>query len=609
MSREEITRLVERGHAVQAHRGPDMTGQYVEVIGDIWVVLGHQRLSIIDLSDSGRQPMASASGRSVIAYNGEVYNYLELAESAGLKELRGHSDTEVILERLEAGADPASVLAKFNGMWAFAMLARESRRLWLSRDRAGVKPLYLARDERGLFFASEIKTLLSLKGGRHRIDRQALGEFLVQSLQDSSTRTMFEGIRAFPAGAVAAIELADRGLACEPQSYWDPFSAPDRQHGDPVAAFRELFDDAVRLRLRADVPVGVMLSGGLDSSAITVATQALLPKGMAPRILSAVSPGSRDDESPYIDMLAMHCGLGVEKVELGWSATDAFALLHRATWHNDAPLGSFSNVAHYLLMRKAAELGIKVILSGQGADELLCGYRKYLGFYLKSLIAEGRIRQALFVLWGFAANGTVLTQFDPREAKRYIRLPGWRSGEGDILTDEVRNEYRPVPLGAGSQGLARRQFADYRSLSVPFLTHYEDRMSMAAAREIRLPFLDYRLVELLLSLPPEWKLRKGWTKYLMRVALSDRLPPGITWRKDKQGFVNPQAEWLRTSLRSTTTEYFQDSIAARFRLVDRQRLLKRYQRYVSGDVRIWYRDVFNPLALEIWLREFGEYVE
>lgn len=597
---------IELAQAVQAHRGPDMHDHKLYDLNGVTVLLAHQRLSILDLSDNGRQPMLSASQEKVIVFNGEVYNYKEIAEDLKLTNLHSGTDTEVILESLSKGRFEDS-MAEFNGMWAFALLDIPNQQLLLSRDRAGVKPLYYTWVDGNLYFASEVKTLLVLTGAKFELDLGVVGKYLEQSLQDDSCRTFFKGIQSLEAGEFAVLDLQARESQIVSRPYWDPFVIGKQyDYSDPQSEFRRLFEDAVKLRLRADVPVGVTLSGGLDSSLICQSVRKQLghPDFF---VLSAVSPGSPGDESPFVDIVAGHYGLNVSKVDLHWSPEETLALMHKTTWQNDAPLGSLSNVAFYLLMSKAQELGVKVILSGQGADEILCGYKKYLAFYVKHLIKGKRYLKAMWVLFQFARTGTVLNQFGLAEAKRY--LGGATVSKGSILSRKLVQAFEKAPVQAIGTSMGDRQWLDYKKYSVPYLTHYEDRMSMAFGREIRLPFLDYRLVEYMLNAPMELKLAKGWTKYLLRVAYEEFLPRAITWRKDKQGFTNPQEEWLKKDLKSVVESYFEPSaLLFEYDLVDRARLLSKYKDYCEGRGNVWYREVFNPLGLEVWLREFKDYI-
>jgi len=583
---------------MQDHKLYDLDG--------VTVLLGHQRLSILDLSENGRQPMLSASQQKVIVFNGEIYNYREIADREKLSNLNSGTDTEVILESLSRDCFEES-MAEFNGMWAIALLDIQKKQLLLSRDRAGVKPLYYTWVDGNLYFASEIKTLLTLTGEKFELDLGVIGKYLEQSLQDDTCRTFFKGIQSLEAGEFALLDMQARQNEIVSRPYWKPFVDGKRyDYRDPQAEFRKLFEDAVRLRLRADVPVGVTLSGGLDSSLICQTVRKQLGHGNF-FVLSAVSPGNVGDESPFVDIVADYYGLSVTKVDLRWSPEETLALMHKTTWQNDAPLGSLSNVAFYLLMAKAHELDVKVILSGQGADEILCGYKKYLAFYLKHLIRDRRYFKAMRVLFDFARTGTVLNQFGLAEAKRYFG--GASVSKGSILSPKLIDAFEKAPVASIGSSMADRQWMDYKSYSVPYLTHYEDRMSMAFGREIRLPFLDYRLVEYMLNAPIELKLFKGWTKYLLRVAYKELLPQEITWRKDKQGFTNPQEEWLRKELKPQVESYFgSSSLIFQYDLVDRKRLLDKYRGYCQGRGNIWYREIFNPLGLEVWLREFKDYI-
>ena len=237
--------------------------------------------------------------------------------------------------------------------------------------------------------------------------------------------------------------------------------------------------------------------------------------------------------------MANHLKRSVEKVVVDYPVSKALDLISEVSWFNDEPIGSFSTLAYYLLMKRAGDLGITVLLSGQGADESLCGYKKYLGFYLQELMVSGQWLAAAQVLRAFLRRGTVLSQATYREAKRY--LPGWlRLSEIDVRGPALLEASKRVDVGLKGGGVIDRQVYDLEKVSVPALVHYEDRMSMALSRGIRLPFLDYRFVNMLVSLPVELKLRDGWTKWIFRRAMESLLPQTIAWRKDKQHFIVPQ---------------------------------------------------------------------
>jgi asparagine synthase (glutamine-hydrolysing) len=436
--------------------------------------------------------------------------------------------------------------------------------------------------------------------------------YLHQGLLCTDSSTFFVGIQAFPAGHFARCRVEDIGKnALDVQRYWTiPTSYDDiRSESELIEEVREMFIDSVKLRLRSDVPVGVLLSGGVDSSAIAATVHHLDPSRNDIKLLSAVGNRS-NDEQPFIDMMANHLKRPVEKVVLDYAPSKAFDMISETSWFNDEPIGSFSTLAHYLLMKSARELGITVLLSGQGADESLCGYSKYLGFYLQQLVASRQWLVAARVLATFIRPGSILSQTRYREAKRY--LPNWlRLSETDVRGPALQNGNRWIHVGLNGR-VIDRQVLDLERFSVPALVHYEDRMSMAHAREIRLPFLDYRLVSFLVPLPVKFKLRAGWTKWIFRKAMEPLLPSSIAWRRDKQNFIVPQNDWLHTELRGDMAKLLQSEwITERLGLINRAKFSVRYEAYLRQPAmggRIGIKDVFAPIALEAWARRFERYL-
>jgi asparagine synthase (glutamine-hydrolysing) len=609
---ETIAAALHRMMRVQEHRGPDDQGCWFGQVGRRQVALGHLRLAIIDLTESGHQPMFSPDRNYAIVYNGEVYNYLELRaelEATGVI-FRTSSDTEVVLWALIKWGEEA--VAKFNGMWALVWVDLHSGKLMLSRDRFGIKPLYLYRSPRGFFFASEIKALLAATGERFAVEPKVAERFIGQSLLDVDGVTFFSGIEALPAGHNLVLDLRNGAIDhARARRYWIPRledDTPDAPIGKRIEEVRAMFSDSVRIRLRSDVPVGVLLSGGVDSSSIAAVMQRVLTSGADLHPISAVSDYAEFDETPFINQMEQHLGCPVHKVRLSRSPSEWFHLLSDVIYSNDEPVGSFSPVAHYLLMEEAKRVGVTVILGGQGGDELLCGYLKFTGFYLEELLRHMRLGQAARALWGFLRNGTVLNQFELSEAKRYIRALRARNKNdirGPLLLDESS---RSPDVGLDRGGMVERQLADLSTFSVPALVHYEDRCSMAWAREMRLPFLDVRLVNLLLPLDPQWKLRDGWTKWIFRKAMEPWIPQEVVWRKDKQGFINPQSQWLKSELRPAIESILNgDMLTADAGLVDRSALKRRYEAYCAQEPLrgiLSFKDIFNPIALEIWARRF-----
>lgn len=612
---ERIQRELDTMLIVQSHRGPDGLGTSINAVGGGLVGLGHRRLSIIDLSTDAGQPMISACGRYTLIFNGEVYNYRELRvelEQKHQRVFRTSSDTEVILEALITWGP--SAFGRFNGMWGIAFLDRRHCELILSRDRFGVKPVYLFAENGRFVFASEIKAILAVARRRFSIDAQTAYRYLAYNSLDATTRTFFTGIQQLPQGHYQVCHFAEGAAELQPpMRYWD-FTPEDpalyRDEETLATHLRGLLQDAVSLRLRSDVPLGVLLSGGIDSSCIA-ALMMRLGGATPPTALAMVSDIPEFSEERFIDIITREVGIPTRKVRMRGDSAEALRLLSEVTYHNDEPVGTFSNVAQYLLMAEAREAGISVVLSGQGADEILCGYRKYTGFYAQDLVRRGHFVKAARLLHGFVRNGSVLNQFHLADAKRY--LPRWlHRSSPPPFGAKLHAAAVAQAMGLGRGTLNDRQRADLYEFSVPMLTHYEDRMSMAHGCETRLPFLDYRVVNLLIQAPPDVKLAQGWTKYILRRAMATLVPKEIIWRKDKQGFLNPERTWLANELRPSITDLFDsDMLAYQAGFLDRSKLVPLYQDYCqhwASRGRYSAKDVFYPLALETWLRWFEQYL-
>ena len=589
--------------AIQRPRGPDSQGEWHGRAGELDVSLGHQRLSIIDLSPTGAQPMIHPTTGSVLAFNGEIYNYIELRARlmAEGERFAGHSDTEVLLHALEHwGID--RTLPLLNGMWAFAWADVRGGRVFLSRDRCGEKPLYVASAGGRTSFASDLRAILQLVQNRRALNPRALADFLNLGLLDTSTQTMFEGIEQIPAGTFMMFDAVTVGTIPTAQRFWTcPVEAPTLPLQDLIDHCRELFMDSVRIRLRSDVPVGVLLSGGLDSSCIAAAARAMDHRNI--EMLSLVSDDPKVSERQHIDAVARHLDVKVHQVQL---PSDPVVLLSHLTDLVDcmgAPVTSLSNVAHWMLMREARAKGMTVVLSGQGGDEILCGYRKYLAFHVQQLVRSGRPLAAAKTAWGFLRNGTVVRQFKLEESARYLPFSsrlGWNDRLGPLLRNETSRRVGLLP----NETIQQRQRRDLTELSVPTLTHFEDRSSMFHSTEIRLPFLDHRIIELLVPAPADQKLHSGWTKYPLRAAMERNLPPSITWRRDKQGFSSPEAHWMRTVLRPQFEERFlrADSEVFVRGILDFEGVRRLWRDFCERRNRaVWVRDFVQLMSLEIWL--------
>jgi len=491
-------------------------------------------------------------------------------------------------------------------MWALAVLDRKAGKVYLSRDRFGKKPLNTSV-RNGIFYgASEIKSFHAVEGVTWKPDTLTAARFLSQSLQNIDEHTWLEGVRAFPAGHVGEIDLVDPGVGIQAlRPFWEATleeTNPDRTEADYFDEVRETVIDAIRLRLHADVPVGIALSGGIDSSIIAAVTHRL--QGNGTTLFAATNPGMKNDESAFIDLMAKHLNTDVRKYSLAAREDDdLYGILKTCISFNDGPLPSFSNLLFYKLMQIANQIGITVILTGQGADEAFCGYRKYPVFEMKRLLKSGRLGAAARFASGFITRGTLIQQLSFVEGKRYLG----HTNNG-LLGEAIAEAYQPEPLRQSRETITHHQLADLMQYSVPYLCHYEDRMSMAWSREVRAPFLDYRVVELGLQMPTALKMQRGWTKYALRAAFKDLMPAPITWRKDKQGFINPQDDWLKNRLKVPLLEMMSDPSASVYThgLVDREAYLATFDKYCKGSKTIWFRDVFAPFSLNLWLTSMAE---
>jgi asparagine synthase (glutamine-hydrolysing) len=606
--RNEVVNNLTAMQGLQRHRGPDGAGTVIEELGDGRVLgLGHQRLAVLDLSNSATQPMMSPCGRYTLVFNGEIYNYRELARELSPDPILTTStgDTAVLLTALIRWGDKA--LEKLRGMWAFAWFDKTTKQLLISRDRLGIKPLYYRADAQGIAFASEVKALLPLQRQRHHLNRSAIHSYLVRSVTDHDHGTFFEEISAVPAGTVTVLAAGGPIKCPEFRPFWrHPFeiTAHPSARRIEVADVRSAFEQAMDIHLRSDAPLGVMLSGGFDSSAIVGVARALQPT----RQIHAFSVISRDptlNEERYIRMMSDHAGCSLTTIDVDADPLEMLKNLPEVCWQNDQPVFGFSTVAHWMVMRAVRQHGTKVLLSGQGADEQLAGYARHWYYQILHLVRRGHVFQAAKLYHSFA-NAGVFPPFQWRNAKRYI--PGMRNQSmGRVLGRELQQVSNP-PL-AGGRSFAELEFYDLTRDSIPMFLHYEDRMSMAFGIELRVPFVDHDLVELFGRIPVADKLRDGWTKAILRDAMEPYLPKEICRRRDKKGFSMPQEPWLRSVMAESVRKRFAGGmIAEEMGLLKPGAALMLHEEMVKAKGLASHKDVFRLLALECWLERVSEYV-
>lgn len=590
--------------------------------------LGHRRLAIIDLSAAAHQPMSDASADCWITFNGEIYNYLELrAELSGQgQSFRTGSDTEVILAAWRQWG--SGCLSRFNGMFAFVLVDRRHQKIFAARDRFGVKPLYYwITPTGGLALVSEIKQLLSHPHWAARLNGQRAYDFLNWKVCDHTSETLFAGVRQFRGGECLEISIDEIAQCCARQAplplrRWYELR-PAEYSGDFASAsrrFRELLEDSVRLRLRADVPVGSCLSGGLDSSAIVCLVRRLLGDQSAgiQRTFSAYSDVPRFDERRFIMDVVRQTGASAQSVVP--DPDECIRELERITWQQDEPFGSTSIFAQWKVFELARSAGVKVMLDGQGADEALGGYHGYFGPRLAGLLARGRLRT-------FARESAAIRRLHGQSVGLQLRLvadelvPGpvaeiLRRLVGRTITrpryldlKKLSADTRPPHWGLIQlrQPVRSLSIAQLTALSLPMLLHWEDRDSMAHGVEARLPFLDYRLVECCLGLPESFKLSDGWTKRVLREGLRDLLPESIRERRDKLGFATAEEVWMRDRRRETFLRLIEQAVDESQGILTPAALLKA-RRLLDG-VEPFSFLAWRFVSFSVWMRRFAVRVD
>jgi asparagine synthase (glutamine-hydrolysing) len=622
-----VAGLVNRMNALQRHRGPDGEGVFQDAAEE--VALGHVRLAILDLTDLAAQPMDSQDGRYVLVFNGEIYNFQELrTELAGLgHSFRSCGDTEVLLHGLQQFGP--SYVKRLNGIFAFALWDRRKRELLLARDHLGVKPLYYTAAAPGtLLFASELKALCAYPGLPREPDFEVLQQHLAYC-HASDERTAMKGISRLPPGAILSWSATTRQYSI--QTYWRPdfhtAKSPDR--GRAVEELRETIRDATRRQMVSDVPVGSFLSGGLDSSLIT----ALAARKFGPAFegYTITYPTSDnildcfDDDAPHARNVAGQLGLKLREIEI---RPDVTSLWPRLVYQLDEPLADPAAISCYLVCRLARDQGTKVLLSGQGADELFGGYPRYqltaamapvnwTPRIVRSFVARSaallpgawqgqfgsglrRVRRAAIAL-GDDADGRFLNYCASTPQAEISR----------VLTPQVRRELHGKSFKTTcvrhmkSRGLAGLDRFQERDLAIYLPNHnllYTDKIGMAVGLEVRVPLLDLELVGKVLTYPPAWRLSRLTTKALLRDAARGILPDSIIDRR-KAGFGAPYRKWLRYDLAEMWNDLMSEVSIRRRGWFDQAAVQAARTRSQAGSVDL-YMLQWVLLTVELWARQF-----
>lgn len=521
-----------------AHRGPD--GEAFWINQSQTTGFGHRRLAIIDCSPAAAQPMHYA-GRYTIVYNGEIYNYIELKTTLQQKgyAFQTRSDTEVILAAYDCYKNKC--LHHFDGMFAIAIWDEQEQALFAARDRFGEKPFYFYKDGHQLMFASEMKALWAAGIPRHMNEEMLFNYLTLGYTQNprNPQQTFYRDIHKLPAGTF--LEYRQQQLTI--QEYRETATTTvARNDQEAIEQFNSLFQTSVKRRLRSDVPLGTSLSGGLDSSTVLAHMHQPLNK-----TFSAVFPGFKNDESAAIQHIAEHTG--VKNIQVQPNAGMLVNDLEKICYHQEEPFQSASIAAQFYVYQLAREHGVPVLLDGQGADEILAGYHKYYQWYWQQLYTSNK--NALHKeLQAAHKNGITATWgWQNKMAAIFPGLAAWylkqRPANPDMAQDFVQNHGKSFYHRPRGNHLNNVLHYNTYENGLEELLRYADRNAMAHGVEVRLPFLYHELVQFIFSLPAHFKIRDGYTKWLLRKSMSGRLPGNIVWQTRKIGFEPPQQQWMQ----------------------------------------------------------------
>jgi asparagine synthase (glutamine-hydrolysing) len=592
------------------HRGPDGEGCFAEA----GVALGHCRLAILDLSEAGAQPMFNRDRSLVLVFNGEIYNFVELREELrGLGyEFQSQTDSEVILHGYAEWGD--ACVERFNGMWVFALWDVHRGRMLLSRDRLGVKPLYYRVAEGGIVFSSEIKGIAAVR----RLTEANLGkvhDYLAYGYRTNDGETFFSGVNELKGGHHLIWEKGKITI----NQYWklpERELQPDRDEASWCREFTELLEDSVRLRFRSDVPVALLQSGGLDSSAIARIVDDSISGGkLGPESVTAFTarfPGYELDETPTVLELMKSCpGIKLQQLVIG--GEDLARHLSDFAYQMDEPVYSTTSFAHWSLMKEVRKQGIKVVINGQGADEALAGYGRYaIGYRLLDCLLESpgqflRQAHAARSTMGFGIRMLGAQLVKAAVGRRIASI--WRSRHSErthlALSPQFRVAHRDqlpdLKATLEPHNLDRHLRGQLELYGFNQILHYEDHSSMAHSVEIRSPFIDYRLMEFAFRLPDAMKIDMGVTKRVLRGAFRDRLPGEIIGNGKKIGFNTPSCEWFRSEgIQALLTDLF-SSKAFNSRKIWRGHYIKeQFERENWLKFPLW-----RFINLELWARAYG----
>jgi asparagine synthase (glutamine-hydrolysing) len=590
------------------HRGPDDYGAASFDLGKFKLSFGHRRLSIIDLSERGKQPMSLQDGNYWITYNGEIYNYLEikvLLEKDGFV-FKSDSDTEVLLTAYcKWGRD---CLEKFNGMFSFCIYDKSKNKIFAARDRLGIKPLYYCNSPSGFRLVSEIKQLTAFDDFKRDANKEKLYHFLNSGDFDFDSETIWKNVLEVPPGHILEIKLDNwkPGDNIIPQKWYElPFGETlDISFDEAVEEFREKLLQSVKFRLRADVPLGFLLSGGLDSSTLVgLAHNVPRNKNAHLRTYSSCYDDKSIDERKFINAMVEFTGadacMHYPKPE------DISENLDKVIWHNDIPILHGSPVPHWLIYKHIKDENDSriVILEGQGADEILCGYGDFYWAFFYEQLKSGSLGSLFHQFTTFQRRHHEKWKIIIRKYLRLRNLEKIKYPANEMLNLDclLGAAFSVPPIAVRREERSVTDLHKNRLTILRYILHNVDRNSMSQSRETRVPFLDHNLVEFCLKLPSSYKINEGLTKRVLRESVKDTLPDVIYKRHDKQGYSSPVKKWAMEELKDFFAENMEQAKDLPF--VNKKNFMESYDRFVKNGGffdPVWWRII----ATQKWIKMF-----
>ncbi len=599
-----------------AHRGPDGEGTYI----DENVGIAHKRLSIID-PKNGQQPMCNEDGTVWVTFNGAVYNYLEIRQELVQRghDVKTYSDTEVIIHAYEEYGEKC--VEKFNGMFAFVIYDKNKNKIFGARDRFGIKPFYYYSDEDKFIFASEIKAIIANKEVKREVNIEGIQDYIVFQFT-LGKKTLFKNIFKLEPGNYFTIDL-NKSVKPKIVQYWDLEFNYDTYHTEDyfVDKLKFLIDDSIRLRLRSDVELGTYLSGGLDSSTTTIIASDCLGNNGLKTFTGKFAEGREYDESYYAKVVAEHANAQYHEITM--NAKQFKDNIEDIIYYLDEP-GAGPGVFPQYMVSKLASEHVKVVLGGQGGDEIFIGYARYLVAYLEECLKGAIFETAdkdkyAVTLESIAPNLSLLKTYSPMiqnfmkdgmfepQSKRYYRILDRSNGMSNLFNLDVleSSKYSPYDEFEGifnrediKSYVNRMTYFDLKA-SLPALLQVDDRTAMAWGLESRLPFLDYRIAELFASIPPNMKFKGGKSKAIFKKAIKNVLPEEVLNRKDKMGFPVPLVEWYNGELKEYVEEILLGEKTRQRGIYNVEEIEKLFEKETKFSRITW-----GLLCLELWFRKF-----